>query len=235
MTTDWHTHSSLTDGADDPEVMAKAAADSGLAVWGLSDHVRADSAWVPAYVERVRRLRAGDVEVKCGVEAKILDQRGNLDLPPTVTGLDYVLIADHQFPGESGPVPPRQMLAAIGAKELEAHGAVEQLLAATAAAVRRSSFPPIVAHLFSILPKCGISEDDVADQTILDFGRELAQVDARVEINEKWRCPSRRVVALLAAVGVELTRGSDAHRHQDIGASSYVDSLDLTPGSQTSP
>lgn len=224
---DWHTHSALTDGADDPEVMAAAASTSGLRLWGLSDHVRADSAWVPEYVDRVRRLDAGDVEVRCGVEAKILDQRGNLDLPSGISGLDYVLIADHQFPGSRGPLHPNHVRASIESGQLHKGMAIEQLLVATAAAARQSPFPPIVAHLFSLLPKCGISEDDVSDERILEFGRELAGADARVEINEKWRCPSLRVVLLLATTGVVLTCGSDAHRHQDIGASSYLDSLDV--------
>lgn len=224
-TADWHTHSSLTDGADDPERMALAAAGSGLRLWGLSDHVRADSTWVPAYVERVRRLDAGDVLVRCGVEAKILDQRGRLDLPSGVRGLDYVLVADHQFPGESGPVHPRDVKATIEAGRLTPADAIEQLVEATAHAARQCPYPPIVAHLFSLLPKCGVNEDAVSDELILVLGADLAAAGARVEANEKWRCPSARVLRLLASAGVELTAGSDAHRHQDIGTRSYLDSL----------
>lgn len=227
-TADWHTHSSLTDGADDPVRMASAAAESGLRIWGLSDHVRADSTWVPEYVETVRRLNAGDVVVKCGVEAKMLDQQGRLDLPAGLRGLDYVLVADHQFPGDSAPMHPRAVGELIETGVLSAAEAIEQLVAATAEAARNSPFPVIVAHLFSLLPKCGLSEQEVSDDVIDRLAAQLVAADARVEVNEKWRCPSARVLRLLAAAGVQLTAGSDAHRHQDIGARSYLDSLDLT-------
>jgi putative hydrolase len=227
-TADWHTHSSLTDGADDPERMARAAADAGLVLWGLSDHVRAESTWVPEYVARVRRLDAADVAIRCGVEAKILDQQGHLDLPAGVRDLDYVLVADHQFPGVAGPMHPLEVREQIQGARLSPADAVEQLVNATVESARRSPFPVIVAHLFSLLPKCGLSELDVNDAMAIQLGTSLAAVGARVEVNEKWRCPSSRVLRLLAEAGVELTAGSDAHRHQDIGAHTYLDSLDLT-------
>jgi putative hydrolase len=206
--------------------MAAAAAASGLRLWGLSDHVRADSTWVAGYVEQVRRLDAGDAEVRCGVEAKMLDQRGSLDLPADARGLDYVLVADHQFPSAGGPVHPREVAAQIAARHLTADGAVEQLVGATVAAVRRSPFPPIVAHLFSLLPKCGLAEEAISDQVVAELGDALAAAGARVEANEKWRCPSSRVLAILAARGVELTAGSDAHRAEDVGAWSYLDDVE---------
>lgn len=224
---DWHTHSSLTDGADTPERMARAAATSGLSLWGLSDHVRADSTWVADYVRTVRALDAGDVTVRCGVEAKILDRQGTLDLPPDVRDLDYVLVADHQFPGADGPRHPRDVRAAIETGRLDGKDAIEQLVTATAKAAGRSPFPAIIAHLFSLLPKCGLSEDDVSDDVVLGLGRELAADGARVEANEKWSCPSDRVLRLLSDAGVELTAGSDAHRHEDIGRHTYLDSLEL--------
>ncbi|MBN9620338.1 MAG: PHP domain-containing protein, partial [Actinobacteria bacterium] len=96
--TDWHSHSSRTDGADDAERMADAAQRAGLGVWGLSDHVRADSTWLDDYVTVTRALRRDGLTIHCGVEAKLLDTSGRLDLPPGLPALDYVLVADHQFP-----------------------------------------------------------------------------------------------------------------------------------------
>ena len=46
------------------------------------------------------------LRVLAGVEAKILDTSGRLDLPPGLDGIDLVLIADHQFPGGRRPGAP---------------------------------------------------------------------------------------------------------------------------------
>ncbi len=47
-------------------------------------------------------------------------------------------------------------------------------------------------------------------------------VDAAVEVNEKWACPSVASVDRLEALGVRLLAGSDAHRAADVGRYSYV-------------
>ncbi|MEO5746234.1 MAG: PHP-associated domain-containing protein, partial [Terracoccus sp.] len=48
------------------------------------------------------------------------------------------------------------------------------------------------------------------------------ETDSAVEINEKWRCPSPRSLSHLAARGVRLTAGSDAHRAGEVGRWSYL-------------
>ncbi len=102
---DHHVHSTFSDDAvstvaDD----VRAARDRGLRVLCLADHVRQGSAWVPDFVAAVRELRpAPDIEVLAGVEAKILNTAGELDLPPSLRGVDRVLIADHQYPGDLRP------------------------------------------------------------------------------------------------------------------------------------
>lgn len=219
---DWHTHSSMSDGADSIELMAKAAQNAGLHTWGLSDHVRADTMWLPEYVAQVRALRIEDLDVRCGVEVKIMDTAGQLDLPPGVDELDYLLIADHQFPGPNGPLHPNAVRASLTAGELTPARAVEQLVRATAAAVRSSPRLAILAHLFSVLQKCGLDESAVSEELIDELASACVATDTAVEANEKWRCPSGRVLARLASGGVRLTAGSDAHRAADVGQWSYV-------------
>lgn len=214
---DLHTHSSQTDGADPMDAMADAALAAGLHTWGLSDHVRSDTTWLPDYTRAVRGLRREGLVIRCGVEAKILDVGGRLDLPERLPELDYVLIADHQFPGDAGPQHPSVMREALESGSLTASDMVAQLVHATAAAVRLSPFPAIVAHLFSLLPKCGVDESDVTDEAIGELAAVCLSADAAVELNQKWRCPSARVVARLDAAGVRLVAGSDAHRAADVG------------------
>lgn len=219
---DWHTHSSTSDGADSIELMAAAARDAGLHTWGLSDHVRADTTWLPDYITQVRALRIDGLDIKCGVEVKIMDTAGRLDLPSGIDELDYLLIADHQFPGPSGPLHPDAVRAALNAGDLTPPGAVEQLARATAAAVRSSPRPAILAHLFSILPKCGLDESAASDELVDELASACVATDTAVEANEKWRCPSAGVLARLASRGVRITAGSDAHRAADVGQWTYV-------------
>ncbi len=222
---DWHTHSDLTDGTASAGAMADAAVEARLTSWGLSDHVRADSGWLADYAVATRAIRRPGLEIRCGVEAKLLDRSGRLDLPKALPNLDYVLIADHQFPGPTGPQHPADVRAAIENGSLSAADAVDELVLATALGVCRSPFPPIIAHLFSLLPKVGLSEDDVtADHLDRLVGACLA-ADAAVEVNQKWRCPSARSVAYFASAGVAVTAGSDAHRMEDVGRHSYLDSV----------
>ncbi len=219
---DLHTHSSWTDGADSPALMAAAAAAAGLTEWGLSDHVRADSDWLPDYAREVRALRVDGVTVRCGVEAKMLTAAGGLDLPTALPALDYLLVADHQFPGTDGPVHPRVVREQLERGEWSAPDVIEILVRATIAALAGSPLPPIVAHLFSLLPKCGLTEDAVSEQQLAALSAGCLAADAAVEINEKWQCPSQRVLTGLVDAGVRLVAGSDAHARADVGRWRYA-------------
>ena len=75
---DLHTHSDVTDGTASPDDMADAARAAGLRVWGLADHIRADTTWLPEYATRIRGLSRPEMVIRCGVEAKILDPAGRL-------------------------------------------------------------------------------------------------------------------------------------------------------------
>ena len=225
-TADWHTHSDLTDGTASPERMADAALAVGLRTWGISDHVRADSGWVPEYIARIRGLRRDGLDIRCGVEAKILDQMGHIDMPDYVTGLDYLLISDHQFPAEDAPVSPRVMADRIAAGAVTAAGVVDGLVGATIAALGRATVRPILGHLFSLLPKMGLGEELVSEEHLRALAAACHEAGGAVEANEKWRCPSPRILGYLSSLGVPLTAGSDAHRPQDVGRWAYLDEVD---------
>lgn len=220
--TDWHTHSTTSDGADSLADMVAAGVTAGLHTIGLSDHVRTSTTWLPDYVRTVRALPTDGIRVRCGVEVKMLDSGGRLDLPVELPDLDYLLVADHQFPGDDGPVHPGVVAAAVAAGDLASQDAIEQIVSATCAALRASPYPAIVAHPFSLLPKCGLDEADVSAELLDALASAVLAADAAVEINEKWRCPSSRSVAHLAARGVRLTAGSDAHRTAEVGRWSYL-------------
>ncbi|WP_130011210.1 PHP domain-containing protein [Serinicoccus sediminis] len=220
---DWHTHSTTTDGQDPLADMVAAGAAAGLHTIGLSDHVRASTSWLPDYVREVRGLAASaPLAVRCGVEVKILDETGRLDLPVELPPLDYLLVADHQFPGPDGPVHPEEVRRRLEQGAWDAGSALDLLVTATARALAASPVPPILAHLFSLLPKCGLDEQQVTGEHLDALADACLATGGWVEVNEKWRCPGIPALTHLARRGVVVSAGSDAHRAVDVGRWDYV-------------
>jgi putative hydrolase len=220
---DAHCHTARSDDAHDPLADVVAAAEArGLTRLSLTDHVRASTTWLPEYVAELRRAAGRtDVRLVPGVEAKILDTTGRVDVPPDLAGIEQVTISDHQFPAEDGPVRPDDVRRELASGGLTPATALEQLVAATAHAVRRYD-APVVGHLFSILPKIGVPQELVTDASLEELAAACRSVDAAVEVNEKWSTPSSATVARLVALGVRLVPGSDAHCAADVGRWSYV-------------
>jgi len=215
---DFHVHSTFSDGASTLAENVQAARERGLRTLCLVDHVRRDTTWVPEFAAAVRPFRHHpELRVLAGVEAKILDSSGNLDVPPDLARyaeVDLVLIADHQFPADDGPVHPDQVRAALSCGSMTAAEAIERLCLATANALRPGT---LVAHLFSLLPKIGLDETMVPASLLGDLASEVARAGVLVEVNEKWSCPSARTLAALADAGVCVVAGSDSHHRRDVG------------------
>lgn len=226
---DHHVHSTFSDDAvSTPAENLDAARRAGLAVVRMVDHVRVSTTYVPELLAAVAALPAVEgLQVLTGVEAKILDTSGRIDAPPEVLaalgspgGADRVLLADHQLPGPDGPWSPRVVLERREAG-LAAADVVEMLVVATVAAMRAAGRAQL-AHPFSILPKVGLSEDDVSDEHLDALAAAAVATGTTVEVNEKWRCPGPRVRERLAAAGVVLVGSTDAHVATDVGAYRWV-------------
>jgi putative hydrolase len=214
---DFHVHSTFSDGASTLAENVAAARDRELRTLCLVDHVRRDTAWVPEFVAAVGQYRhQPGLRVLAGVEAKILDTSGQLDTPPGLTGIDLVLIADHQFPSDTGPVHPAEVRAAIEGGGMTAAEAIERLCEATANSLA-AGFRSLLAHLFSVLPKIGLTEAMVPDALLTHLAKRVAHAGTLIEVNEKWSCPSARTVTAMATAGVSLVAGSDSHHCRNIG------------------
>ncbi|HEY3880761.1 MAG TPA: PHP domain-containing protein [Trebonia sp.] len=237
---DFHVHSAFSDDAESSVAENVAAATlRGLRTLCVADHVRRDTPWVGELAAAVAKFQdAPGPRVLAGVEAKILDSVGRLDLPDELGGIDLVLIADHQFPWDDGPVHPDQVRAAIGGGELTGAEAIERLCAATEAAVRTTDRGRVLVHLFSLLPKIGLSEDMVPAALLTRLAAQVAQSGAMVEVNEKWACPSARTVTAMMRAGVPVVAGSDSHHCRDVGVYRSVAAtaakLSPAPGSPAS-
>lgn len=214
---DMHVHSTASDGKNEIEENLAEAEALGLTRFGCVDHVRLDTTWVPEYVARVQRARSKfGFEIWTGVEAKLLDQRGTLDMPKDLTGVDRVYVADHQFPLGDRCYKPLEIKQKLASGELTQQQCFEALIESTLGAMRR--YPNLViAHLFSILPKLGFQESQVQRNAIAELARECVATGTLIEVDERWRAPSYATVRIFAEHGVPILCSSDAHKRENIG------------------
>lgn len=215
---DHHVHSTFSDDAVstiEENVMAAVAA--GLAELRLVEHVRADTAWLPEFTAAVAALEVPEgLTVHTGVEAKILDASGALDLPPLPPGIDRVLIADHQFPGTDGPWSPSETRARLADGRLSTDGALDLLVGAIIAAVGRHPGNQL-AHCFSILPKIGLDEALLGADRLAAWAAACAATQTVVEVNEKWGCPGPEALRAVRAAGATLVASTDSHVASEVG------------------
>ncbi len=222
---DAHVHSTFSDGAASLAENVAEAERIGLRGLTCVDHVRFDSDWVPSFSDAVRSLRGEtSLELRCAVEAKLLDSTGALDVPGGLGEIDYVYVADHQVPMPDGPHAPREIRAAIEAGELDPRVVLCSLVTATAMSLR-CSHQVLIAHLFSVLPKIGLSEDDVPVELIEALAAAAVANGAAIEINERWRCPTARTLRPFIRRGIPLLLGTDSHQIQSLGRYDYCEAV----------
>jgi putative hydrolase len=113
---------------------------------------------------------------------------------------------------------------ALDRRRCSAADVIDGLIAATLGALERVALPQL-AHLFSLLPKMGLDEADVPGPALGHLAQGCFRAGARVEINEKWACPSPRTIRALAAAGVPLVASTDSHDCATIGRYRRVRSI----------
>ncbi|QIK63126.1 PHP domain-containing protein [Leucobacter viscericola] len=214
---DHHVHSTFSDDAVSTlQENVAAAVAAGLDTVRLVDHVRSSTDWVPEYLAAVHALQIPDgLTVLTGVETKVLDVSGALDLPALPAGIDRILIADHQFPSSEGPLSPSTVTERLAAG-WSVEDALDDLVTSLVQAMQRHPGNQL-AHCFSILPKVGLSEAQLGGERLQLWAETAAATDTFVEVNEKWGCPEPATLAALRRSGATLVASTDSHRAEDVG------------------
>jgi putative hydrolase len=180
--------------------------------------VRVTTDWLDAYVAEVERVRAGThVRLVCGIEAKLLDTTGRLDMPAQIPrGVEVIYAADHQVAMEDGPNHPDAVRERLQRGELSPAQVFSALIDSTRHALDRPE-PVVIAHFFSILPKLGLDEADAPHDELEALAAETARTGQRIEVNERYRSPSARTLRPFVDRGVPLLVSTDSHRADTIG------------------
>jgi histidinol phosphatase-like PHP family hydrolase len=221
LTQDMHVHSTFSGGANTIKENVAEAERTGLTELVCVEHVGADTKWVPAYVAAVGESREETpVVLHCAIEAKILDIYGCLDLPAELDRVDAVYAASHQAPSPDGPMNPRSTRERIEAQELDPQMVLRWIVSGTVAAVRHHEHL-VIAHLFSVLQGLGLDERDVSPDLIDSLAIAAAECNARVVVDEHWRCPAVRTLRPFLRHGVPLLLGSGSHDSETVGRYDY--------------
>jgi putative hydrolase len=222
---DVHIHSTFSDGAGTLLENLRMAEARGLRCVVCVDLARADSHWVRRFVDEVRAARTHvAITVSTGIEVRFLSPCGELDLPSDLWGVDYLYASDHRLPIDRMLLNPAEAMRALVARELTPARVIGALVDASIGALER--YPRVIlAHPFSFLSRVGVSEELISNTDLERLGSALQRYNGSIEVNERWRCPSARVVRALSAQGVTIRASSNSHSPETIGQYAYVRSI----------
>lgn len=219
---DHHVHSIFSDGKATVEQNIERAAALGLTFLACVDHVRESTDWLPAFSKHVRQVPKPDtLSLVLGVETKIRNTAGDLDLPHVLNGIDRIYAADHQFPLPDGCHPARDVKRFIAERVYSEVNLLELLVEATSNVMLRNP-GVVVAHLFSVLPKVGLLEDSVPETLLAGLAETARKTGAIIEVDERWECPSVRTAEYFATAGVTIVASSDSHETETLGNYRHV-------------
>ncbi len=218
---DMHIHSTFSDGVHTIEENVNQAETIGFNQICCVDHVRASSDWLPDFVNTVENVRQKtNITVNCGIEAKILNENGDLDIPIITDGIDFLYAADHQVPFGDRFFSPKEIRVMIKENTVAKDEVIEAIINSTMN-VMKNYKNVVIAHLFSVLPKIGADEDDVTERQLENLASIAKKTSAKIEIDERWKCPSIRTVSHFQNSSVPVLFSSDSHRKETIGKYDY--------------
>lgn len=106
MIQDLHLHSNYSDGENSLREMIEAAISLGIEELGFTDHVWKTSDWTDQYIEELEELKKeykSKIKIYTGVETKLIDFNGELDIDFALYDKDIRIVAAiHRIPKGNG-------------------------------------------------------------------------------------------------------------------------------------
>ena len=205
---DGHIHTRWTDGESSVAEMHQAGEDAGLCGLLFSEHARHTSGdWFPAFAREVRELKGISCEAYVGVEVKIRDFDGSLDISESIEGMaDLIMASVHRFPGEKG--------IATGTSSYSAAEAVELEWRLASAALENPSVD-ILGHPFGMCYRR--FKIHPPEDRIKDLIARAARHGVAFEVNARYHPDPWQLIRWSAEVGGIVSLGSNAHTRQTVG------------------
>lgn len=207
---DLHLHTTWTDGALGVGGMHDAAISVGMTAIAFTEHARQNSGdWFPNFAAEVRALPQERCRSIVGVEVKIIDFDGSIDISDAVRReCDLVMASVHRFPGEANidknaplPMPPEEAIETefrLSQAALKA-GGIDILGHPFGMSIRRFGAVPPREKIEALVRLCAIH-------------------NVAFEINARYHPDPWDLIALCVAARAPISLGSDAHAGSGIGA-----------------
>lgn len=205
---DFHLHTDWTDGEDSIAAVHQAAVDAGLDTILFSEHGRKTSVdWFPDFAAKIRELPVKPCRALVGVESKIEDRDGNIDVADEmVDAADLVMASVHRFPGPDGaPVPFEKM---------DPNDVVEFEFQLSWAALSNPVID-ILGHPFGMsLHRFGVEPPEDKLRALME---RSAAFGVMFEINSYYHPDPWRLIIMCREAGTDISLGSNAHSTKHVG------------------
>lgn len=210
---DFHLHTSWTDGENTVKEMHETALKEELSHILYSEHVRSTSEdWFTQFANEVRELDRRGCQAFVGMETKIKNFQGELDVTPSlINQCDLVMASVHRFPGEEGIVDKNSKQF----KQTTGYDNPIEIEFQLANLILENPQVHILGHPFGMSYKrFGLTPPR---QKIIQLIKKAAQTGVAFEINTRYHPDLHELIDLCRKYGAMISFGSNAHSIQELG------------------
>ena len=207
---DLHMHTNWTDGKNSVLEMYKSACKRGLDVILYSEHARYKSVdWFKDFAQEVRSIKRKNCLPLVGVESKILNYKGEIDIhPKIVKECDLIMGSVHRFPGEDG-INLKKHISKYKKKE-----AIEIEFELSIAALKYSPID-ILGHPFGM--SYSRFKTKPPWKLIIELIKTAKRYKKAFEINSKYHNQAKKMINKCLENETLISLGSNAHSVREIG------------------
>jgi putative hydrolase len=205
---DCHLHTNWTDGKHSIQEMYNRAVSCGLEIILFSEHARESSEdWFLRFSEEIRNLPNLPCRALLGVEAKIKDFEGNLDISTaTAEVCDLVMGSVHRFPGENGIVK--------GFGETDPNSVIEIEYKLSLGALENPMLD-ILGHPFGMsINRFHRTPSDTLFNELIKKAKECNKI---FEINSRYHHNISDLIEMCCKENTMISLGSNAHDIDTVG------------------